>query len=45
MSRSLPNALHLLFNRLAAIPLQLKREAMPPRKRRRSYGKKRRKKT
>lgn len=34
MSRSLPNDLHVIFNRLAAIPLQLKREAMPPKKRR-----------
>lgn len=34
MPRSLPNDLHLIFNRLAAIPLQLKREAMPPKKRR-----------
>ena len=29
MSRSLPNDLHLKFNRMAVIPLQLKREAMP----------------
>ena len=34
MPWSLPNALHLLFNRLALIPLQLKREPMPPKKRR-----------
>jgi hypothetical protein len=34
MPRPLPNALTLKFNRLALIPLQLKREAMPPKKRR-----------
>jgi hypothetical protein len=34
MLRHLPNALTLVFNRLALIPLQLKREAMPPKKRR-----------
>ena len=33
MPRPLPNALTLKFNRLALIPLQLKREAMPPKKR------------
>jgi hypothetical protein len=34
MPRHLPKALTLAFNRLALIPLQLKREAMPPKKRR-----------
>jgi len=34
MPRALPNAMHLKFNRLGAIPLQLKRQAMPARKRR-----------
>lgn len=34
MPRHLPKALTLVFNRLALIPLQLKREAMPPKKRR-----------
>lgn len=34
MPRPLPKALTLTFNRLALIPLQLKREAVPPKKRR-----------
>lgn len=34
MPRPLPNALTLKFNRLALIPLQLKREVVPPKKRR-----------
>jgi len=34
MPRALPTSPTAVFNRLALIPLQLKREAMPPKKRR-----------
>lgn len=41
MTRPLPNALQSVFNRSAVTPLQLKREAFPPRRKRTSRRKKR----
>jgi hypothetical protein len=42
MTRPLPNALQSVFNRSAIIPLQLKREAFPPRRKRGSGRRKKR---